>query len=165
MDRFELLMFFHFVGVALIAGGAGIGLATGIAMPRTTSVRTIRSMSAVAARAEHLAILPGAVLTLLTGTWLILDDSGQPFQQFDFGETWLWTSYVVWVVAVLLGQAVLAPFNARLHRQAEDLEARGVEQSDELQAAASSRVGPAAGVTLTALFMLFLYLMVFQPGR
>jgi hypothetical protein len=165
MSRFDLLMFFHFVGVALIAGGAGIGLATGIAMPRTTSVRTIRAMSAVAARAEHLAILPGAVLTLVTGTWLILDDSGQPFQQFDFGETWLWTSYVVWVVAVLLGQAVLAPFHARLNRQATDLQERGIEQSDELQAAASSRVPPVAGAVLTLLFMLFLYLMVFQPGR
>ncbi|HEX6299047.1 MAG TPA: DUF2269 family protein [Acidimicrobiia bacterium] len=163
MSRFDMLLFFHILGVVLIAAGAGVGIATGIAMPRTTSVRTIGAMSALATRAEHFAILPGALLTLITGTWLTVDD-GQPFQRFDIGETWLWLSYVVWGIAVLLGEGVVARFNHGLHRQARALETQGIETSDELQAAASSRVGPIAGAALTFLLVLFLYLMVFQPG-
>lgn len=164
MSTFDVMLFLHLVGVAMIAGGAGVGLATGIAMPRTSSVRAIGSMSGIAAKAEHFAVAPGAVLTLLTGTWFILDDSGESFQQFDFGEAWLWLSYIVWVVAVGLGEGLLAPFNHRLHRQAESLLSQGIEESDELRSQANSRVGPMAGGILTLLFILFLYLMVFQPG-
>jgi hypothetical protein len=164
VSRFDVLVFFHILGVVLIAGGAGVGIASGIAMPRTNSVRAIGSMSALAARAEHFATTPGAVLTLITGTWFIIDDSGESFQQFDVDETWLWLSYVVWVIAVLLGEGVLARFHHGLHRQARALEAQGIETSDELKKAASSSVGPICGSVLTLLLLLFLYLMVFQPG-
>ena len=164
MDRFDVLLFFHILGVVLIAGGAGVGIATGIAMPRTTSVKTIGSMSALAARAEHFVTTPGAVLTLFTGTWFIVDDGGEVFHQFDLGETWLWLSYIVWVIAVALGEGVLARFNHGLHRQAQALDAQGIETSEELQAAASSPTGPVVGAVLSLLLLLFLYLMVFQPG-
>lgn len=162
--KFDALIFFHILGVVLIAGGAGVGIATGIAMPRTTSVRAIGWMSGLAARAEHLATMPGALLTLITGTWLIVDDTGASFQQFDITEPWLWVSYIVWVIAVAIGEGVLGRFNHRLNRQAKALEAKGIDSSEELRAAASSRVGPVAGGGLTALLVLFLYLMVFQPG-
>jgi Predicted integral membrane protein (DUF2269) len=165
VDTFDVLVFFHIVGVVLIAGGAGVGIATGMTMPPTASVRAIGAMSKLAARAEHFATTPGAVITLITGTWFIVDDDGEVFQQFDIDETWLWLSYVVWVVAVLLGEGVLARFNHRLQRQAEALEAQGIETSDELRAAASSPTGLVTGTVLTLLLLLFLYLMVFQPGR
>lgn len=61
---FDTLLFFHIVGVALIAGGAGVGVATGVAMARTSSVTAIGWMSALAFRAEHFA-MPGAILTLV----------------------------------------------------------------------------------------------------
>lgn len=164
MSRFDVLMFFHILGVVLIAAGAGVGIATGIAMPRTSSVRAIGAMSGLAARAEHFATTPGAVFTLVTGTWFIADDTGESFQQFDITETWLWLSYVVWIIAVLLGEGVLARVNHDLHRQARALEAQGIETSDDLRRAASSRVAPITGGVLTLLLILFLYLMVFQPG-
>ena len=164
MDKFDVLMFFHILGLVLIAGGAGVGIAAGMAMPRTASVKTIGSLSGLAARAEHFATTPGAVLTLITGTWFIVDDTGEVFQQFDLSETWLWLSYVVWAIAVLLGEGVLARFHHRIHRQAAALDAQGVETSEELQAAASAPTGPVTGVVLTLLLLLFLYLMVFQPG-
>jgi hypothetical protein len=165
MSRFDVLVFFHILGVVLIAGGAGVGLATGIAMPRTTSVPAIRWMSALAARAEHFATTPGALLTLITGTWFIADDSGLPFQQFDIDEAWLWSSYILWVVAVLLGEGVLGRFHHGINRKARVLEAQGVEKSEELRAAAGSPVGSVTGGVLTLVLLVFLYLMVFQPGR
>jgi uncharacterized membrane protein len=164
MDTFDVVLSFHFLGVVLIAGGAGVGIATGIAMPRTDSVRTIASMSKLAVRAEHFATTPGALLTLITGTWFIADDSGEVFQQFDLDETWLWLSYVLWVVAVLLGEGVLARFYQGLQRRAETLQAQGIETSEELRIAASSRTGPVTGAVLTLLLLVFIYLMVFQPG-
>ncbi len=159
MSKIDVLVFFHIIGVALIAAGAGVGIATGIAMPRTDSVRSIRSMSSLAERAEHFVIAPGALLTLLTGTWLIID-----YEFFDFGETWLWLSYVLWVIAVVLGEAVLAPFNKQLRRQATALKEAGTERSEDLQKAAGRWVGPVTGSVLTLLFIAFVYLMVFRPG-
>jgi hypothetical protein len=165
VDSFDVLIFVHILGVVLIAAGAGIGMASSMAMSRSTSVRTIGTLSALGFRAEHFVVLPGAVLTLVTGTWLIVDDTGAPFQLFDVDETWLWLSYVVWVVAIGLGEGVLAPFHHRLHRRARALEAEGVETSDDLQHAAASPFAAATGGLLTLLLLLLLYLMVFQPGR
>lgn len=164
MGKFDWLIFFHILGVVLISAGAGIGMATGMAMPRTSSVKAIGTMSALAARAEHYVTTPGALLTLITGTWFIVDDSGEFFQQFDLGETWLWLSYILWGVAVVLGEGVVARFNHDLHRRAQALEAEGIESSDELQAAAGSPVGSVTGMVLTIVLVVFLLLMVWQPG-
>lgn len=164
MDRFDWLLFFHLVGVVLISAGAGIGMATGMAMPRTTSVKAIRTMSALAARAEHYVTTPGALLTLITGTWFIVDDSGEFFQQFDLGETWLWLSFVLWGIAVVLGEGVVARFNHGLHRRALALESEGIDSSEELRAAAAAPVGSVTGIVLTVVLVAFLLLMVWQPG-
>lgn len=164
MDKFDWLIFFHILGVVMIAAGAGVGMAAGMAMPRTNSVKTIKVLSGLAARAEHYVTSPGALLTLITGTWFIVDDSGEFFQQFDLSETWLWLSYVLWVVAVVLGEGVVARFNHQLHRRAQALEAEGVDTSDELQAAAGAPIGSVTGMVLTLVLVLFLLLMVWQPG-
>jgi hypothetical protein len=164
MDTFDWLIFFHILGVVLISAGAGIGMATGMAMPRTSSVRAIGAMSGLAARAEHFVTMPGALLTLITGTWFIVDDSGEVFQQFDIGETWLWLSYVLWGIAVVLGEGVVARFHHDLHRRAVQLEREGVETSEELRAAAGAPVGSVTGMVLTVVLVLFLLLMVWQPG-
>jgi uncharacterized membrane protein len=164
MNRFDWLLFFHILGVVLISAGAGIGMATGIAMPRTTSVKAIGTMSALAARAEHFVTTPGALLTLVTGTWFIVDDGGEVFQQFDIGETWLWVSYLLWLVAVVLGEGVVARFNHGLHHRAVELESEGIESSEELRAAAGSPIGSVTGMVLTVVLVAFLLLMIWQPG-
>lgn len=164
MDKFDWLIFLHILGVVLISAGAGIGMATGVAMSRTSSVKVIGTMSRLAARSEHFVTMPGALLTLITGTWFIVDDSGEFFQQFDLGETWLWISYILWGVAVVLGEGVLARFHHDLHRRAELLERDGVESSEDLQRAASSPVGSVTGIVLTIVLVAFVLLMVWQPG-
>jgi uncharacterized membrane protein len=164
MDRFDWLIFVHVMGVVLIAAGAGIGMAAGITMPRTSSVRTIKTLSGLAATAEHFVTTPGAVITLITGTWFVADDSGEVYQQFDLGETWLWMSYVLWVIAVVLGEGVLGRFHHRLNEKARALADRGVETSDELRAAAGAPVGSITGSVLTLVLVLFVLLMVWQPG-
>lgn len=73
-------------------------------------------------------------------------------------------SYIAWILAAGVGEGVLARFNHRLHRQAKELEAKGVELSEDLRKAASSPVASVAGSAMTLLIVLFLYLMVFQPG-
>jgi uncharacterized membrane protein len=160
VTKYELLIFFHLVGVVVLAAGAGVGMASGIVMTRTDEVRTIATLSRLAERVEHFVTSPGAVITLVTGTWLLID-----FDFFDLGQTWLWLSYVFWIVAVSLGEGVLAPFHRDLHRQAATLERAGVERSAELQRAAASPRGSLTGMVLTALLVAFLSLMVFQPGR
>jgi uncharacterized membrane protein len=159
VTKYELLIFFHLVGVVVLAAGAGAAMASGIVMSRTDEVRTIGALSRLAEAVEHFVTAPGAVITLVTGTWLLID-----FDFFDLGETWLWLAYVLWIVAVGLGEGVLAPFHRRLHRQAAALERAGVERSVELHQAAAAPLGAITGMVLTALLVTFLYLMVFKPG-
>ena len=143
----------------VLAGGAGVGMASGIVMSRTDDVRTIGALSRVAERVEHFVTSPGALVTLVTGTWLLVD-----FDFFDVGQTWLWLAYVLWVVAVALGEGVLAPHNKRLHLEAEALARAGIERSAELQRAAASPRGTVTGLVLTLLLLVFVYLMVVKPG-
>jgi len=159
MSQIEVLVFFHLLGAFLIAGGAGVSMAAGIAMPRSDSVRVIRLLSVMAERGALIATLPGSVLTLATGIWLIAD-----YSFFELEEFWLWSSFVLWAAAAALDHGILGPYHRRIQHAAVQLESEGVETSAELRAAASARRGPLTGTALTAITVVFLYLMVFRPG-
>ena len=159
MSKIEALVFFHILGAFLIVAGAGVGMASGLTMSRTDSVRVIRVFSGLSHRCESFVTLPGGLVTLITGVWLIAD---YPF--FDLDEFWLWGSIVLWGVAVILGQGVQGTFLRRLHTRARSLEQQGVETSEELRLAAAAPVGAVTGMVLTVITIVFLYLMVARPG-
>lgn len=159
MSKIEVLVFLHILGALMLAGGAGVGMATGIGMSTTESVGAIRLLSSLAHRGELFVAIPGALLTLITGVWLIAD---YPF--FEWDEFWLWGSIVLWVVASGIALGVQMPFVQGLHRQADQLEAEGVTHSAELREAAGAPTGKIGGMALTLLNVVFLYLMVFRPG-
>lgn len=159
MSTFEVLLFLHILGALLIAAGAGVGGATGIAMTRTDSVRAIGLLARVARRAERIVIVPGALLTIVFGTWLVAK-----YDFHDFDEAWISGAYVLWVVAMGLGTGVLGPFLRRIDERAAQLEAEGVETSAELRAMASAPRGMITGNALHLVILALLYLMVFKPG-
>lgn len=159
MSKIEALVFFHILGAFLITAGAGIGMAAGIAMPRSDSVRVIKVLSLMAERGAFIATLPGSLLTLATGIWLIAD-----YSFFELGEFWLWSSFILWAAAAAVDHGILGPYHRRIQHQAVQLESQGIQTSGELRALASARRGPLAGTTLTVITIVFLYLMVFRPG-
>lgn len=160
MDKIEVLVFFHILGAFLICGGAGLGIGSRIMMARTVSVGAIGMLSMAARRSVFVVTLPGALLVLGTGTWLVAD---YPF--FDVKEFWLWGSYVLWTAALGLDHAVMGPFLAGIHRHADSLEASGTLESEELRSSARAPKGAVVGFLVIALVVAALYLMVFRPGN
>ena len=73
MSKLEILTFLHILGAFLIVAGASVGAATGIAMTRTTSVRAIGLLARISRQAELMAIVPGALIAIVFGTWLVVD--------------------------------------------------------------------------------------------
>ena len=109
MSKLEILTFLHILGAFLIVAGASVGAATGIAMTRTTSVRAIGLLARISRRAELMAIVPGALIAIVFGTWLVVD-----LDAYDFNEPWISAAYVLWFVAIGLGTGVLGPLMRRI---------------------------------------------------
>jgi uncharacterized membrane protein len=87
---------------------------------------------------------PALILTGLFGFAM----QGMSDSVIEFGDTWFWLAIVVWIAMNGVLHAVLLPAE------------RAVADGDE---SASSKVDT-AGIVLTVLLLVMLYLMVFTPG-
>ncbi len=155
---YKTWLFLHILGVFMIVGGAGVATALGVKMSKSRRTQTIADMSGLSIVAERYVITPGAVLALVAGTFLV-HKTGR-----DFGEFWIVAAYVLWVVAITIGWAVLGRHSSRLHRHANELLAKGVEEDDALTKEAAAPVGPVFGAVQNVILIAFIYLMVVRPG-
>ena len=155
---YKTLLFLHLLGVFLIVGGAGVATALGIKMSKSRSPRTIADMASLSIVAERYVITPGAILALVAGTFLV-HRSGHQFDEF-----WVIAAYILWVVAITIGWAILGRHSARLNRHANELLAKGVDEDDELAKEAAAPVGPVFGAAQNVILIAFIYLMVVRPG-
>lgn len=87
---------------------------------------------------------PALILTGLFGFAM----QGMSDSVIEFGDTWFWLAILVWIAMNGVLHAVLLPAE------------RAVADGDE---SASSKVDT-AGIVLTVLLLVMLYLMVFTPG-
>jgi hypothetical protein len=158
VSKIEILVFFHILGAFLISGGAAVGIASGVVMGRTTSVRAIGLLSTMAHRASFTVTLPGSLLILITGTWLIAD-----YRFFRLEETWLWSAYILFFVSAMLDHTILGPHLSRVHAAAKGLEGENVTESVELQKLANNSRAAITGMILLVLLIVLLALMVFRP--
>ncbi len=158
MSTYELLLFLHLVFVALLVGGEGVATATGIGMSRTSDTKTIEMLARLSSKAEYLALIPGALGTIVFGTWLV-DEAG-----FEFEQGWLTASYVIWAVATAIGVFVLGPHARRVARQAAELRLNGVDESEELHAEASKPLIAMLGMLQLVFILVLLWLMTAKPG-
>jgi uncharacterized membrane protein len=158
MSTYELLLFLHLVFVALLIGGEGVATATGIGMSRTSDTRSIETLARISAKAEYIALIPGAFGAVVFGTWLV-DEAG-----FDFGSTWLSLSYLFWAAATAAGLFVLGPHGRRVARQAAELRLNGVTESEELRATAAKPAIAVLGNLQLVFILALLWLMVAKPG-
>ena len=155
---YKTLLVLHILGVFLIVGGAGVATALGIKMSKSRRAQTIADMSSLSIAAERYVITPGAILALVAGTFLV-HRSGHQFNEF-----WIVAAYVLWVIAITIGWAILGRHSARLHARATELLASGVQEDDELQKEAAAPVGPVFGAVQNVILLAFIYLMVVRPG-
>jgi uncharacterized membrane protein len=151
-------LFVHLTGLVLLAAGVGVANLSGFMMSKTDSPQLLAMWSKLNFRAEHVAILPGALLLIVAGS-ILVDREG-----FDYSATWVVSAYVLWVISVLLGGVVLGRHTHRIHRAASEEVKQGLTVSTEAMKLARSPVGPVVGNLLNLIVLVFLYLMIVKPS-
>ncbi len=159
MDTRELLLIVHILGAFMISGGALSATTLGIYAGNATSTHTIRMAADLQHKLEYILIIPGALIAIVFGSFLILDSDF-----IGFGDAWVSASFVLWFVAMGLGTGVMSPHAKRIRARADQLIADGVAESAELQAEYATPRIKAIGMVLTLLLVVFAYLMVAKPG-
>ncbi len=124
---------------------AGRGVRHGDAAATATAVRTVR----IYAYASLLVVAVGMGL-------MSADDPDHPGHKVgQIGQTWIWVSLVLWVVAVAIVLLVLVPaltsVAARIGRQ-------------ESVVSSTGRVAASGGV-IGLIFAVIVVLMVYRPGQ
>jgi uncharacterized membrane protein len=151
-------LFVHLTGLVLLAAGVGVANLSGFMMSKTDSPQLLAMWSKLNFRAEHVAILPGALLLIVAGS-ILVDREG-----FDYSATWVVSAYVLWVISVVLGGVVLGRHTHRIHRAASEEVKQGLTVSTEAVKLARSPVGPVVGNLLNLIVLVFLYLMIVKPS-
>lgn len=151
-------LFVHLTGLVILAAGVGTANLSGILLSKAESPTMLAMWSGINIRAERLMILPGALVLLVAGTILVHEEGR------SYGAFWITAAYVLWVVAVFLGAVVLGRHAHQIHHLATEEQAAGAETSTTALALARSPKGPAVGMSLNVIVIVFLALMVFKPG-
>ena len=142
----------------MIVAGAAIGTTVLLVMRRTRSTRMLNEMLRLE-RLSPMLTIPGAVIALIFGTWLVTE------MNYQFSEAWISLSYLLWFVALALSAGVLGRSSARANAIAKRELAAGREESPELIAAVLDPKVTTVMNVLHVLTLVFFALMVFKPGH
>ncbi len=149
---YEFLLAVHLV-LAVFAIGplvhgattAGRGIRTGNGVATASSARMLRIYGYVSV----LVVLAGFALMSLDSPYAKGEKVG------EFGQTWIWLSLLLWLVAVGLVLGVVVPTLER---------ATALISGEQSVVALTGRVAAAGGV-VGLLFAAIVVLMVYRPGR
>ncbi len=158
MDKLELLVIGHLVGVFIMVGVAGLSTTVGIVTARLQDVRTSAFLLDVQHRAEIYGTSAGAVITVLFGI-LLVNETGH-----EFSEGWLSAAFALIIAALAVDHGYLMPQNRKARRHAQQLLDSGTTQSGELPKSIGRPLPTGLGILLDVSFLAFLYLMVVRPG-
>jgi uncharacterized membrane protein len=156
VTSYEIGLALHLLGVLLFFGGAmvaGVVFEAARRRSRPSEVALLLSVTRVGA----LFVAGGAVLLLAAGLWLADDVD-------VFGDAWLLASLALFVLSLLLGAwGGQKPKQAR--RLATRLAAETDEPMPELRRLLDDPPSRVANYASTALVLVVLLLMIWQPGR
>jgi uncharacterized membrane protein len=156
VTSYELALLVHILGVLLFFGGAlvaGVMFEAARRRERPSEIALLLGVSRVGA----LLVAAGALLTFGGGMWLA--------EEVDqFGATWLRTSLALFLLSVVLG-ALGGQRPKRARRLARRSAGEGDAMSPELRRLLDDPLSLAANYASTALVLVILVLMVWQPGR
>ena len=153
---YQIGLVVHLLGVLLFFGGAlvaGVVFETARRRSRPSEVALLLGATRIGA----LLVAVGALLTLGGGLWLA--------EEVDqLGEAWLQLSLVLFVLALVLG-ALGGQRPKQARRLARRLAENGDAMSSELQRLLDDRLSLVMNYVSSALVLVILVLMVWQPGR
>jgi uncharacterized membrane protein len=156
VDRYDWLLFLHITGAFLLVGGAVVAGVFNVAALRRERPSEISLLLGLT-RWAVVAISAGLLITLGFGLWLVHQVG------YGWGEAWVVTSLVLWVVSGFLGDR-----GGRLQREtralAERLAAEGDVPSPELRARLRDPVAMALSWSSGLGALAILALMIWKPG-
>lgn len=153
---YQIGLVVHLLGVLLFFGGA---LVAGVIFEaaRRRSRPSEVALLLGATRVGAVLVAAGALLTLGGGLWLA--------EEVDqLGEAWLQLSLVLFVLALVLG-ALGGQRPKQARRLARRLAENGDAMSSELRRLLDDRLSLVMNYVSSALVLVILVLMVWQPGR
>lgn len=156
VTSYEIGLVVHLLGVLLLFGGA---LVAGVIFEaaRRRSRPSEVALLLGATRVGAVLVAAGALLTLGGGLWLA--------EEVDqLGEAWLQLSLVLFVLALVLG-ALGGQRPKQARRLARRLAENGDAMSSELRRLLDDRLSLVMNYVSSALVLVILVLMVWQPGR
>jgi uncharacterized membrane protein len=156
VDTYDWLLFLHVTGAFMVLGGAviaGVFNVSALRRERPSEIALLYRLTSFAVR----SISVGMVLTLVFGLWLVghLD--------YGWGDAWIVTSLVLWVVASALG-GVGGNRDKEARKLAERLAAEGDAPSPELGARLRDPVSLALSWGSGVVVIAILALMIWKPG-
>ena len=157
--HYSIALLVHIVAGVVLACGNAAALASTVFARRTVEPATILTLLRMHRAVVNALVIPGAIAVLASGLWVTAPAG------VDLGAGWMIASFVIWVVALVIGVAILVPEQGRAIDAATRLVAAGATEGDEELrkhvAAPAIVIGEWAQ---QGLILVFLYLMVFQPG-
>jgi hypothetical protein len=123
----------------------------------TTAARGVRhgDAAATAYSARIARIYAGASVLVVVFGFGLMASKENGHEVAKISETWIWLSAVLWLLAVVLVQAVIVP---TLNK------ATALINKQESAASLTGRVAAAGGV-VGIVFAVIVFLMVYQPGK
>lgn len=156
MTAYEIGLLLHVFGALLFFGGAlvaGVAFEAASRRDRPSEVALLLGLARVGA----LIVLAGAVLVLGAGLWLASDID-------QAGEPWVLASLALFVLSLVLG-ALGGQGPKRARRLASRLAEGQDAMTPDLRRLLTDPLSRAANYASSALVLVILVLMVWQPGR
>jgi uncharacterized membrane protein len=157
VSRYQWLLFFHVAGAFLLIGGAVVAAVLNVAALRRGRKPSDIALLFGLVRIGVVAIVSGALLTLVFGLWLV-DEAG-----YGYGDGWIVTALVLW----LLGNA-LGGYGGRRDERTAEFARRLAAEDDAPSSALEARVRDPLSLALSygsGLIMLaVLGVMIWKPG-
>ena len=148
-------LFFHLVGVAMLAGGLSVAAVAQAAARRRKDPREIALLLG-AGRLGVALVAAGTVLVLVFGSWLV------ELAGWSFAEGWILVSAGLFVAALVLG-ALGGRRPKRARERAERLARERRESDDELRRLLDDRASLVLNYGAAALLVVVLFLMIWKP--
>jgi uncharacterized membrane protein len=156
VDLFQILLFLHVLGAIAAFGPGFASMIVGPMVAKEPQHANFYARTQVTTGRR--LVTPLAISLAVTGIWMILD---RGWGNLTADRRWLEVAILLYVVAIVISMAVLAPAGRKLVELTSTPAAPGAGPSDELRRTASRvRIG---GMVLSGLVIVITLLMVTKP--
>ncbi|WBL34857.1 DUF2269 family protein [Tepidiforma flava] len=156
MSTQEWYLFGHLLGVFFLLAATGLTTGAAIAAGRATAANTVVTLLDLQLRSERIVTSIGAILAIVFGS-LLVNEAG-----YSFGDAWISTAYTLIILALALDHG----FYLRKVKAARDVAVTlgNGPVTAELRDKLNDGGARLAGIALTLLWLVFLWLMIAKPG-